>query len=161
MISCDPLFLVLIAESKYSCLRLNLRLKYTIYNRLCIGIFIRQALALRFGPDTNCDRNNQNSYVKRKDNGKSFSLYYNDLARWLFITLAFSGILSTGWFGIPLAPRYFLSGEVDLISGLFALLSALGTIWGIMAYVEFTRSANLVNDARHLSRSLDPSIGDY
>src|SRR5918911_2891517 len=75
---------------------------------------------------------------------KSFSLFYNDLARWLFITMAFTGILSTGWFGIPLAPRYFLNGEIDLISGLFALLSALGTIWGIMAYVEFTRSANLV-----------------
>ncbi|MBV9177391.1 MAG: HD domain-containing protein [Nitrososphaeraceae archaeon] len=118
-------------------------------------------MALRFGPNTKCDYNNQSSYVKRKDNGKSFSLYYNDLARWLFITLAFSGILSTGWFGIPLAPRYFLYGKIDLISGLFALLSALGTIWGTMAYVEFTRSANLVNDARDLSRSLDPSIGDY
>jgi tRNA G46 methylase TrmB len=93
--------------------------------------------------------------------GKSFSLYYNDLARWLFITLAFSGILSTGWFGIPLIPKYFLYGKINIVSSLFALFSALGSIWGVMAYLQFTRSANLVMEARDLSKTLDPLIGDY
>jgi hypothetical protein len=92
---------------------------------------------------------------------KSFSLYYNDLSRWLFITLAFTGILSTGWFGIPLAPRYFLYNEIDILSGLFALFSALGTIWGVMAYREFTISGILVREASELARKLDPMIGDY
>ena len=92
---------------------------------------------------------------------KSFSLFYNDLARWLFITLAFTGILSTGWFGIPLVPSYFLHNEIDILSSLFTLFSALGTIWGVMAYREFTFSANLINDARDLARKLDPMIGEY
>ena len=92
---------------------------------------------------------------------KSFSLFYNDLARWLFITLAFTGILSTGWFGIPLVPSYFLHNEIDILSSLFTLFSALGTIWGVMAYREFTFSANLINEARDLARKLDPMIGDY
>ena len=92
---------------------------------------------------------------------KSFSLFYNDLSRWLFITLAFTGILSTGWFGIPLAPRYFLYNEIDILSGLFALFSALGTIWGVMAYREFTISGILVREASEMARKLDPMIGDY
>ena len=92
---------------------------------------------------------------------KSFSLFYNDLSRWLFITLAFTGILSTGWFGIPLVPRYFLYNEIDILSGLFALFSALGTIWGVMAYREFTISGTLVREASELARKLDPMIGDY
>jgi hypothetical protein len=92
---------------------------------------------------------------------KSFSLFYNDLARWLFITLAFTGILSTGFFGIPLAPSYLLRNEVDILSSIFALLSALGTIWGVMAYREFTASANLINNARDFARKLDSMIGDY
>ena len=94
-------------------------------------------------------------------NAKSFSLYYNDLARWLFITLTFTGILSTGWFGIPLAPRYFLYNEIDIIAGLFSLFSALGTIWGVMAYREFSRSADIIKATRELARKLDPMIGDY
>jgi hypothetical protein len=92
---------------------------------------------------------------------KSFSLFYNDLARWLFITLAFTGILSTGWFGIPLAPRFFLYNEIDLLYAIFALFSALGTIWGAMAYREFTTSDRLINDARDLAKKLDPMIGEY
>lgn len=92
---------------------------------------------------------------------KSFSLFYNDLARWLFITLAFTGILSTGWFGIPLVPSYFLRNEIDILSSIFTLFSALGTIWGVMAYREFTLSAKLINNARDLARKLDPMIGDY
>jgi hypothetical protein len=92
---------------------------------------------------------------------KSFSLFYNDLARWLFITLTFTGILSTGWFGIPLAPRFFLYNEIDLLYALFALFSALGTVWGAMAYREFTTSERLITDARDLAKKLDPMIGAY
>lgn len=100
-------------------------------------------------------------YTKSVLKGKSFSLLYNDLARWLFITLAFTGILSTGWFGIPLAPRYFLHNEVDILASLFTVFSALGTIWGVMAYREFTKSANLVQHTRDLAKKLDPMIGNY
>ena len=92
---------------------------------------------------------------------KSFSLFYNDLARWLFITLAFTGILATGWFGIPLAPRFFLYNEIDLLNAIFTLFSALGTIWGAMAYREFTTSDRLINDARDLAKKLDPMVGEY
>ena len=116
---------------------------------------------MRFGSDFRGKYNGQDSSAKGKVKGKSFSLYYYDLARWLFIILAFSGLLSTGWFGIPLAPKYFSLGESDIIAGLFTLFSALGAIWGVMAYNEFTRSANLVNEARDLARKLDPLIGDY
>lgn len=89
-----------------------------------------------------------------------FSLHYHDIARWLFVLLLFSGLLSTGWFGIPLIPNYFI-GDVDVVSGIFALFSALGTIWGIMAYREFTKSSGAVIDARLAARRLDPAIGDY
>jgi hypothetical protein len=92
---------------------------------------------------------------------KSFSLLYNDLARWLFITLVFMGMLSTGWFGIPLVPLYLSLKHIDIVASLFTLFSALGTIWGVMAYREFTRTGNLVKAARDLARRLDPMIGDY
>lgn len=59
-------------------------------------------------------------------NTYSFSLTYNDLARWLFITLAFMGILATGWFGIPLAPKYLALHQVDIQAEIFTLFSALG-----------------------------------
>jgi tRNA G46 methylase TrmB len=107
------------------------------------------------------DKFNQFPYAMRNLNAKSFSLYYNDLARWLFITLTFTGLLSTGWFGIPLAPRYFLYNEIDIIAGLFSLFSALGTIWGVMAYREFSRSSDIIKATRDLARKLDPMIGDY
>ena len=78
----------------------------------------------------------RNYSIERKNAvGKSFSLYYNDLARWLFMTLAFSGILSTGWFGIPLIPKYFLYGKINIVSSLFALFSALGSIWGVIPFL--------------------------
>ena len=77
------------------------------------------------------------------------------------MTLALTGILSTGWFGIPLIPKYFLYAKINIVSSLFALLSALGSIWGVMAYLQFTRSANIIMDARGLSKKLDPLIGDY
>ncbi len=77
------------------------------------------------------------------------------------MTLALTGILSTGWFGIPLIPKYFLYGKINIVSSIFALFSALGSIWGVMAYLQFTRSANIIMDARGLSKKLDPLIGDY
>jgi hypothetical protein len=77
------------------------------------------------------------------------------------MTLALTGILSAGWFGIPLIPKYFLYGKINIVSSLFALFSALGSIWGVMAYLQFTRSANIIMDARGLSKKLDPLIGDY
>ncbi|HJT48491.1 MAG TPA: hypothetical protein VJ729_09940 [Nitrososphaeraceae archaeon] len=77
------------------------------------------------------------------------------------MTLAFTGILSTGWFGIPLIPKYFLYGKINLLSSIFALFSGLGSIWGVMAYIQFTRSLNIITDARSLSKKLDPFIGDY
>ena len=107
------------------------------------------------------DKFNQFPHAMRNLNAKSFSLYYNDLARWLFITLTFTGLLSTGWFGIPLAPRYFLYNEIDIVAGLFSLFSALGAIWGVMAYREFSRSADIIKATRDLARKLDPMIGDY
>ena len=90
-----------------------------------------------------------------------FSLQYHNLARYLFITLAFAGLLSTGWFGIPLIPQYLISNEVDILAGIFTLFSALGTIWGVMAYREFTRSIETVIEARMAARQLDPMIGEY
>ena len=77
------------------------------------------------------------------------------------MTLALTSILSTGWFGIPLIPKYFLYGKINIVSSIFALFSALGSIWGVMAYLQFTRSANIIMDARGLSKKLDPLIGEY
>ena len=90
-----------------------------------------------------------------------FSLQYHNLARYLFITLAFAGLLSTGWFGIPLIPQYLISNEVDILAGIFTLFSSLGTIWGVMAYREFTKSIETVIEARMAARKLDPMIGEY
>src|SRR5262245_23185663 len=95
------------------------------------------------------------------DGHRPFSLYYNDLARWLFITLTFSGLLATGWFGIPLTPTYFTTNQVDIVAAILTLLSALGTIWGAMAYRELTRSAERVLSAKYKAKQLDPQIGDY
>jgi tRNA G46 methylase TrmB len=47
------------------------------------------------------------------------------------------------------------------MAGVFTLLSALGTIWGVMAYREFTKSIQLVIDARDAARRLDHMIGEY
>jgi hypothetical protein len=95
------------------------------------------------------------------DQCRPFSLYYNDLARWLFITLTFTGILGTGWFGIPLVPRYFTTNQVDIVAAILTLFGVLGTIWGAMAYRELTRSAERVLSARYKAKQLDPQIGDY
>jgi len=92
---------------------------------------------------------------------KSFSLYYYDLVRSLFVTLFFTGILSTGWFGIPLAPHYFTDTPIENLDIVFTILSALGSIWGIMAYREFTRTRDNVLLARSLCKKIDPNIGDH
>lgn len=69
--------------------------------------------------------------------------------------------MSTGWFGIPLLPKYFVEPDTDIVAGLFTLFSALGTIWGVMAYREFTRSASFIVEARLAARRLDPMAGEY
>lgn len=86
--------------------------------------------------------------------GLALSLQYHDVARYLFILLIFAGLMSTGWFGIPLLPRYFVEPDTDIVAGLFTLFSALGTIWGIMAYREFTKSASFIVEARLAARAL-------
>lgn len=88
-------------------------------------------------------------------------MQYHNLARYLFIILAFAGLLSTGWFGIPLIPQYLVYNEVDILAGIFTLFSSLGTIWGVMAYREFTKSIETVIEARIAARKLDPMIGEY
>jgi tRNA G46 methylase TrmB len=90
-----------------------------------------------------------------------FSIQHHNTARYLFITLAFAGLISTGWFGIPLLPKYFIGSTTDIVAELFTLFSALGTIWGVMAYREFTRSIEIVIEARLAARKLDPSVGEY
>ncbi len=90
-----------------------------------------------------------------------FSIKYHNLARYLFLLLTFAGLLATGWFGIPLAPRYFFSEEVDILDAIFTLSSSLGTIWGVMAYREFTKSLDSTIEARMAARKLDPMIGEY
>ncbi|HET6717346.1 MAG TPA: hypothetical protein VFG90_09470 [Nitrososphaeraceae archaeon] len=99
--------------------------------------------------------------IQLHDEARAFSLYYNDLARWLFITLTFSGLLATGWFGIPLTPKYFITNQVDIIAAILTLMSALGTIWGAMAYRELTRSTERILSAKYKAKQLDPQIGDY
>ena len=96
-----------------------------------------------------------------RTSGLALSLQYHDAARYLFILLIFSGLMSTGWFGIPLLPRYFVEPDTDIVAGLFTLFSALGTIWGVMAYREFTESASAIVEARLAARRLDPIVGEY
>ncbi|MEW6604547.1 MAG: hypothetical protein AB1351_07645 [Thermoproteota archaeon] len=93
--------------------------------------------------------------------GLFYSIHYHNLARYLFITMAFTGLLSTGWFGIPLIPHYLVGDPINLLYAIFTLFSALGTIWGVMAYREFTKSIQTVIDARDAARRLDPMIGEY
>ena len=103
---------------------------------------------------------------QRSQNYKSFgdlflSIRYHNIARYLFIILAFAGLLSTGWFGIPLIPQYLIHNNVNIISAIFTLFSALGTIWGVMAYREFTKSIDMIMEARITARKLDSLIGEY
>jgi hypothetical protein len=92
---------------------------------------------------------------------KSFSLIYNDIARWFFLFLFFAGMFSSYVFGILLALNYALHEKFDLFYFIFTILSGLGTIWGIMAHREFTKSSDRVNNTRTLACQINPRIGKY
>jgi hypothetical protein len=92
---------------------------------------------------------------------KSFSLYFNDLARKFFIALAGASGLSALFFGIGLFTSYFSSHVISIIYLIFLVLSVLGCIWGLMAYREFTISAERVVRTRNLAKKIDPGIGNY
>ncbi|HYY87142.1 MAG TPA: HD domain-containing protein [Nitrososphaeraceae archaeon] len=92
---------------------------------------------------------------------KSFSLFYNDIARWFFLFLFFAGMFSCYVFGIQLALNYAIQHNFDLFYFSFTILSGLGTIWGLMAHREFTRSSDRVNNTRILASQINPRIGKY
>jgi hypothetical protein len=92
---------------------------------------------------------------------KSFSLFYNDLARWFFLFMFFASMFSSYFFGIQLALNYAVHHKFDFFSLIFTIFSALGTIWGLMAHREFTKSSNRVNDTRSLASQINPRIGKY
>jgi tRNA G46 methylase TrmB len=54
-----------------------------------------------------------------------------------------------------------VDSKVNILAGIFTLFSSLGSIWGVMAYREFTRSIQTVIEARMAARRLDPMIGEY
>jgi hypothetical protein len=92
---------------------------------------------------------------------KSFSLFYNDIARWFFLFLFFAGLFSCYVFGIQLALNYAVYDNFNLFYFTFTILSGLGTIWGIMAHREFTKSSDRVNNTRILACQINPRIGKY
>lgn len=92
---------------------------------------------------------------------KSFSLFYNDMARWFFLFMFFAGMFSSFAFGILLALNYAVYNEFDISYFIFTIFSVLGTIWGIMAHQEFTKSSNRVNETKGLACQINPQIGKY
>jgi hypothetical protein len=92
---------------------------------------------------------------------KSFSLFYNDLARWFFFFMFFSGMFSSYVFAIQMALNYAIHDEFDFLYFIFTIFSVLATIWGMMAYREFTRSSVRVNKTRTLACQINPRIGKY
>ena len=92
---------------------------------------------------------------------KSFSLFYNDMARWFFLFMFFAAMFSSYAFGILLALNYAVHDKFDLSYFIFTIFSVLGTIWGIMAHREFTRSSNRVNETKSLACQINPQIGKY
>jgi hypothetical protein len=92
---------------------------------------------------------------------KSFSLFYNDIARWFFLFLFFTGLFASFVFGIELALDYAIREEFNLFYLVFTILASLGTIWGIMAHREFTKSSDRVNNTRILASQINPQIGKY
>ena len=92
---------------------------------------------------------------------KSFSLFYNNIARWFFLFLFFAGMFSCYVFGIQLALNYAIHYKFDFFYFSFTLLSGLGTIWGVMAHREFTKSSYRVNNTRILACQINPKIGKY
>ena len=92
---------------------------------------------------------------------KSFSLFYDNVARWFFLFLFFGALLSSYLFGILLALGYAIDDKFDLVYFVLTLLSGLGTLWGIMAHREFTRSSDKVRNTQVLAYQINPQIGKY
>ena len=63
--------------------------------------------------------------------------------------------------GIQLALNYAIQYNFDLFYFSFTILSGLGTIWGLMAHREFTKSSDRVNNTRILASQINPRIGKY
>jgi len=92
---------------------------------------------------------------------KSFSLFYNDVARSFFLFLFFGAMFSSYLFGIQLALNYPVDDEFDFVYFLLTLFSGLGTVWGLMAHREFTKSSDKVNNTRALAYQINSQIGKY
>jgi len=92
---------------------------------------------------------------------KSFSLFYNDIARWFFLFLFIAGMFSCYVFGVQLSLNYAIHNKFDLFYFSFTILSGLGTIWGLMAHREFSKSSYRVNNTRILACQVNPRIGKY
>ena len=92
---------------------------------------------------------------------KSFSLFYNDIARWFFLFLFFGAMFSSYLFGIQSALNYAVDDKFDFVYFVLTLFSGLGTIWGVMAHREFTKSSEKVNNTRALAYQINPQIGKY
>ncbi|MDW0174305.1 MAG: hypothetical protein QOK56_09750, partial [Nitrososphaeraceae archaeon] len=92
---------------------------------------------------------------------KSFSLVYNDIARWFFLFLFFGAMFSSYVFGIQLALNYAIHDKFDFVYFLLTLFSGLGTVWGIMAHREFTKSSDNVSNTRALAYRINSQIGKY
>ena len=92
---------------------------------------------------------------------KSFSLFYNDVARSFFLFLFFGAMFSSYLFGIQLALNYPVDDEFDFVYFLLTLFSGLGTVWGVMAHREFTKSSDKVNNTRALAYQINSQIGKY
>lgn len=73
----------------------------------------------------------------------------------------FAAMFSSYFFGIQLALNYAVHDKFDVPYLIFTIFSALGTIWGLMAHREFTKSSNRVNDTRTLASQINPQIGKY
>jgi hypothetical protein len=92
---------------------------------------------------------------------KSFSLFYNDVARSFFLFLFFGAMFSSYLFGIQLALNYAVDDKFDFVYFILTLFSGLGTVWGVMAHREFTKSSDKVNNTRDLAYRINPQIGKY
>jgi tRNA G46 methylase TrmB len=92
---------------------------------------------------------------------KSFSLKYNKIASRIFYILFVSGLVSSTYYSIDIALSTIHGYKPNPFSDLFVTLSALGTVWGIMAFHEFTNSSKRVLATYTLARQLDPLIGKY
>src|SRR5574342_1163202 len=61
---------------------------------------------------------------------KSFSLYYNDMARKFFLALSGLGGLSAFILGVPLIPIYLSTHTTDILHLILSIWSILVCIWG-------------------------------